>query len=60
MTVTVRCALTADGLPTPGAARHCRAALLRTRADKERTCTAGAQRQVPVGCGCFGNWGPLE
>ena len=34
--VTVRCALTADGLPTPGAARH---ALLRARADKERKYT---------------------
>ena len=34
--VTVRCALTADGLPTPGAARHDGAALLRARADKER------------------------
>ena len=37
--VTVRCALTADGLPTPGAARHDGAALLRARADKERKYT---------------------
>ena len=37
--VTVRCALTADGLATPGAARHDGAALLRARGDKERKYT---------------------
>ena len=47
--VTVRCVLTADGLPTPRAARHHGAALLRARADKERKIhRVGAQRQVPV------------